>query len=323
MPATFGLGLLFLLIGMESAGIPLPGETALLAAAVLASQGHLSLPLVIATAAAAAIVGDNVGYVIGRQGVRLLLARPGRFERRRARFLADGDAFFARHGGKAVFLGRWVTGVRVVVAWLAGANRMPWPHFALWNALGGVAWASSVALVAYWIGSASSSILGALGLLALAVALAAAFAYALRPRFSGFRLAAMRSRPALGKVDVMLRCLLVDDSAAFLDAAASLLEREGLEVAGVASTSDEAMRQAAKLRPDVVLVDITLGSESGLELARRLVEADRRTTVILVSTHSEADYADLIAQTPAAGFVPKSELSADAIRQLASPHTLE
>ena len=99
VPATLGLGLLFLLVAVESAGVPLPGETALLTAGVLAAHGHLSLPGVIATAAAAAIIGDNVGYVIGRKGVRRLLTRPGRLERRRARWLEQGDAFFARHGG--------------------------------------------------------------------------------------------------------------------------------------------------------------------------------------------------------------------------------
>jgi DNA-binding NarL/FixJ family response regulator len=127
----------------------------------------------------------------------------------------------------------------------------------------------------------------------------------------------MPSRSAAENLDAVLRCLIVDDNASFLRAAASLLEREGLEVAGGASTSEEAMRQAGELRPDVVLVDITLGSESGLELARRLVEADGRATVILVSTHADADFAELIERTPAAGFVPKSELSADAIRRLA------
>jgi membrane-associated protein len=182
VPASLGYGLLFLLVGVESAGVPVPGETALLAAAVLAAQGRLSIVLVIVTAAVAAIVGDNVGYLIGRSGGRWLLARPGRFQRGRARVLEEGEAFFARNGGRAVFLGRWVTGARVVVAWLAGAERMPWPRFALWNALGGITWAASIGLLAYWIGSTSSSILGALGFVGLAVALAAAVAYVVTRR---------------------------------------------------------------------------------------------------------------------------------------------
>jgi two-component system, NarL family, nitrate/nitrite response regulator NarL len=115
-----------------------------------------------------------------------------------------------------------------------------------------------------------------------------------------------------------MRCLIVDDNASFLEAAATLLEREGVTVVGVASTTEGAMRQVQELQPDVVLVDIMLGSENGLDLAQRLAEDDGRAAVILVSTHTEADFADLIAGTPAAGFVPKSELSAEAIRRLVS-----
>jgi DNA-binding NarL/FixJ family response regulator len=115
---------------------------------------------------------------------------------------------------------------------------------------------------------------------------------------------------------VTLRVLIVDDNKSFLDAARGLLEREGLRVAGVASTAAEARRRAEELRPDVVLVDITLGAESGFELARRLAEQarDGGSAMILISTHAEADFADLIAESPATGFLPKSELSADAIR---------
>ena len=113
-----------------------------------------------------------------------------------------------------------------------------------------------------------------------------------------------------------LRCLLVDDNAAFLDAAGTLLERQGLTVVGRASDSDEALEQARELRPDVVLVDILLGRDSGLELARELGRGVDGPTVILVSTHSEADFADLIRTTAAAGFVPKSDLSAEAILRL-------
>jgi len=184
VPASLGYGFLFLLVGMESAGAPLPGETALLTAAVLAAQGRLSLPLVIVVAASAAIVGDNVGYVIGRSGLRRLLVRPGWFQRRRARLLEEGEAFFARNGSAAVFFGRWVTGLRVVVAWLAGAERMPWPRFALWNALGGIAWATSLGLLAYWIGSTSSGVFGTIGLIGAAVAVVAVAGYLVTRRFA-------------------------------------------------------------------------------------------------------------------------------------------
>ena len=115
-----------------------------------------------------------------------------------------------------------------------------------------------------------------------------------------------------------LRCLIVDDNLAFLEAAASLLEREGIVVLGVASSSAEALVRTDELHPDVVLVDISLGRESGFALARRLAETDSwDRKVILISTHGEPDFADLIAESPAAGFVPKSQLSASAIRRLA------
>jgi CheY-like chemotaxis protein len=111
-----------------------------------------------------------------------------------------------------------------------------------------------------------------------------------------------------------LRCLLVDDNDAFLQAASALLEREGLTVAGAASSIAEALRKARALRPDVVLVDIGLGDESGFDLARLLTSDGRDSaTVILISAHPEVDYAELIADGPAAGFLAKSELSARGI----------
>jgi DNA-binding NarL/FixJ family response regulator len=116
----------------------------------------------------------------------------------------------------------------------------------------------------------------------------------------------------------MLRCLIVDDSPRFLDAARGLLERQGISVVGVASTSAEALACSAELRPDVTLVDIDLGGESGLELARRLHGGvgSGSGPVILISTHAEQDYAELIAASPAVGFLPKTALSAEAIRGL-------
>lgn len=116
---------------------------------------------------------------------------------------------------------------------------------------------------------------------------------------------------------VSLRCLIVDDNASFLRAAGALLERGGMSVVGLASNASEALRRARELRPDVVLVDIVLGRESGFDVARALARDDAgKPAVILVSTHAEADFAELIEQAPAAGFVPKSELSPDAIRRL-------
>jgi two-component system, NarL family, nitrate/nitrite response regulator NarL len=120
-----------------------------------------------------------------------------------------------------------------------------------------------------------------------------------------------------------MRSLIVDDNGLFLEAARVLLEREGLSVAGVAATSAEALRQAEALRPDVILVDISLGEESGFDLARRLVEdgLGDDAVVILISTHAAEDLADMIAASPAAGFLPKAELSASAVQRIVDEHS--
>jgi DNA-binding NarL/FixJ family response regulator len=112
-----------------------------------------------------------------------------------------------------------------------------------------------------------------------------------------------------------LRVLIVDDSELFLNVARVVLEREGLSVVGVASGSSDALARAEELQPEVVLVDITLAGESGFDLARRLAEEDHAggRTVILISTHAQEDFADLITDCPACGFLPKSELSAEAV----------
>lgn len=168
-----GYPLVFLLVMAESGGVPVPGETALIAGAVFASQGRLSLPAVIAIAAAAAIIGDNIGYVIGRRGGRWLLQKPGPFHRHRLEVLAMGEPFFERHGPKAVFFGRFILGLRTWASWLAGATRMRWRSFVLWNALGGICWATGVGVVAYYVGHSAESALSAFGIFGLiAVALA-------------------------------------------------------------------------------------------------------------------------------------------------------
>src|SRR5215213_11511327 len=133
-------------------GIPVPGETALIAAALLAHDGQLDIVPLIAFAAAAAILGDNVGFAIGRKGGRKLFLMPGPFQAQRQGALDAGEPFFERHGPKAVFLGRWVAGLRIASAWLAGMNKMDWPRFLFWNALGGICWAASIALGVYFVG---------------------------------------------------------------------------------------------------------------------------------------------------------------------------
>jgi DNA-binding NarL/FixJ family response regulator len=112
------------------------------------------------------------------------------------------------------------------------------------------------------------------------------------------------------------RCLLVDDNDAFLQTASLLLEREGVTVVGVASSIAQALGQARALRPDLILVDIGLGDESGFDLARLLAQDDLDAEVILISTAAEADYAELIDDSPAAGFLPKSDLSLHGISQI-------
>jgi CheY-like chemotaxis protein len=133
-----------------------------------------------------------------------------------------------------------------------------------------------------------------------------------------FQLAGMRAGDSTCDPEAMLRCLIIDDSPRFLDAARALLERQGVTVVGVASNSAEALRRVEELRPDVTLLDIDLGGESGLELARRLhgQAGPAPAPVILISTHAEQDYAELIEASPAVGFLPKTALSAGAIREL-------
>jgi len=128
----------------------------------------------------------------------------------------------------------------------------------------------------------------------------------------------MPARVACGNADeVIMRCLLVDDNEAFVETARRVLDREGMRVTGTASTIAEALLRASELRPDVVLVDIMLGDENGFDLARRLAERHARDlAVIMISSETEDDYADLVAESPALGFLPKAELSADGIRRL-------
>lgn len=159
VPANLGYTVLAALVAGESAGLPIPGETALISASLLAGTGTLSLPLVIGVAALAAIVGDNLGYWLGRRaGRRALTARRGPFRRHRQHLLDRGEVFFARHGGKSVALGRFVAGVRVVTAIVAGASRMPVARFMVANALGAIAWAGTTALLVWWLGPLGAGI---------------------------------------------------------------------------------------------------------------------------------------------------------------------
>jgi membrane-associated protein len=171
--SNIGYPLLFLLVMGESSGVPIPGETGLITASVLASQGKLQIEVVIVLAASAAIIGDNIGYLIGRKGGRWALERPGRFYRQRQEVLQIGEPFFERHGPKAVFFGRFILGLRVWASWLAGITRMHWARFALWNALGGITWATAVGLIAYFLGHSADNALERFGLFGLVAAVVA------------------------------------------------------------------------------------------------------------------------------------------------------
>jgi len=161
---TVGYPVIFALIAIETMGIPVPGETALITAGIVASRGRLEIEVVIAIAACAAILGDNVGFAIGRKLGRRLLTAPGPLLHHRRQVIAVGEPFFDRHGPKAVFLGRWVTGLRITAAWMAGVTKMPWPTFLFWNALGGIAWATSIGLIAYFVGHSAEKIIHLAGL---------------------------------------------------------------------------------------------------------------------------------------------------------------
>jgi membrane protein DedA with SNARE-associated domain len=180
--------LVALLVGLESIGLPVPGETILLAAAAYAGVGNLSLPGVITSAAAGAIVGDSIGYWLGRRGGLALLARFPRLQRMTRRKLAYTQTFFAGYGAATVFLGRFVALLRMFAAFLAGVTRMPYGAFFFYNVAGGVCWATLMGILGFTFGSNLPRLerwVGRVGLtLAVLVVLAAVVIIALRRRSS-------------------------------------------------------------------------------------------------------------------------------------------
>jgi membrane protein DedA with SNARE-associated domain len=164
--ATYGYWAVLLVVAIESMGVPLPGETMLLAASVYAGATHrLEVALVIGAAAAGAILGDNLGYLLGRLGGSRLLRRYGRYVRLDERRLRLGQYLFQRHGGTVVFFGRFVAVLRAWAAFLAGTHRMSWRRFLAFNAAGGMVWATLMGLGGYAFGS---TVLGLGGLIAAA-----------------------------------------------------------------------------------------------------------------------------------------------------------
>lgn len=157
------------IVGLESAGLPLPGETTLIAASYLAATGHLSLPLVVGSAALGAVVGDSLGYAVGRKGGRRFLERHGKWLGVTPEKLAKADRYFARHGAKTVFFGRFVALLRILAGPLAGASKMPYHRFLAANVAGALTWASSVGTLAFFFGKPVAAFLGLIGVWALVV----------------------------------------------------------------------------------------------------------------------------------------------------------
>jgi membrane protein DedA with SNARE-associated domain len=148
----YGYPLVGIFVGIESSGIPFPGETMLVTAAVYAGTGHLSIVWVIVAGAMGAILGDNLGFAAGRKGGRPLVLRYGRYVRVKPEHLEYAERFFAKHGDKTVFLGRFVAVLRAWAALLAGINRMPWSKFLMYNAAGGIVWATIYGMLGYSLG---------------------------------------------------------------------------------------------------------------------------------------------------------------------------
>ena len=185
----YGYGLVFAVIGLEAMGLPLPGESMIIAAAVYAgTTGKLSIYGVVPAAIAGAILGDNFGYLIGRWlGVRAL-RRYGRHVGLTGKRLDLGRYLFKRHGGKVVFLGRFIAILRTFVALLAGANSMGWKTFLLWNAVGGVVWATLYGAGGYLLGDLMTRIAGPIGIGIGAVAAVAVVAAVIFLRRNELRL---------------------------------------------------------------------------------------------------------------------------------------
>jgi len=169
--ATYGYLAVFIFVAIESAGIPFPGETMLLIAAIYAGRTHqLSIVLVIVAAASGAIIGDNIGFFVGREGGYRVLRRYGRYIGFNERRLKVGIYMFRRHGGKVVFFGRFVAVLRAWAAFLAGVNRMKWSRTLQVNALGGIRWATHYGMGGYLLGKNIDRLVGPVGTVTIVLA---------------------------------------------------------------------------------------------------------------------------------------------------------
>jgi membrane protein DedA with SNARE-associated domain len=173
--ARYGYWAVFFGVCLENAGVPIPGETVLLAGAAMAHYGRLSLALVVAAAVAGSILGDNIGFLVGRRGGRALAETHGPLLGLTARRLRRFDTFFQRHGAKTVFFARFITGLRVFGAMLAGASGLPWRRFLFYNATGAVAWAGAVGIAGFLLAESWDTLerwIGRSGVVALVAAIA-------------------------------------------------------------------------------------------------------------------------------------------------------
>ncbi|MBO0778376.1 MAG: DedA family protein [Ktedonobacteraceae bacterium] len=202
MLETYSYWAVLLFIMIESTGIPFPGETMLITASIYAGTTHrLSLPLIIGAASLGAILGDNLGWLIGREGGYRLLRRYGRYIRLDEGRLKLGQYLFLKHGGKVVFFGRFVAVLRTWSAFLAGTNCMPWGRFLLYNALGGITWSSFYGIGAYVLGSKIHDVSGKVGTIMLILAILLAIAGLIFLRYHEKRLIAVAEHALPGPLD--------------------------------------------------------------------------------------------------------------------------
>jgi membrane protein DedA with SNARE-associated domain len=183
--ARYGYAVVFFGVFLENTGLPVPGETALLAGAAMAQYGWLSLPRVILTAIAAATLGDNLGFLIGRRAGRGLAERFGSKVGLTPARLAQFDRFFHDYGGRTVFIARFITGLRVFGAVLAGTSELRWPTFVFYNALGVITWCTAIAVAGYSLAYSWDALerwIGRSGLIAAVLAAVIAIVYYLRAR---------------------------------------------------------------------------------------------------------------------------------------------
>src|SRR2546429_831299 len=200
---AYGYWAVLFFVAIESTGIPFPGETMLLVAAIYAGTTHrLSLPLVIAAAASGAILGDNLGYWIGHESGYRLLRRYGHYFRIDERKVKLGQYLFRKYGGKVVFFGRFIAFLRAWAAFLAGTNHMPWAPFLLYNALGGIIWATLYGLGGYFLGDNIHRLTGPIGPITIVLGLLINLASLVFVRRNEQRLEEEAERAFPGPLDV-------------------------------------------------------------------------------------------------------------------------